>query len=145
MKSSFIFLMSCLISSASARGVEFLWISPSFDDKGGFALEASLFSGMGEYGGVLENGIYAKFPNSDAPPSSARSGFGYHIGYTFIPRFPLLRPGLNAGVATLNWVDEGGSRSWRILPTYGAKLQVSILTLSVSSLGFGLGLNLPLP
>lgn len=137
-------LLLALATSLHAGGIEFLWVDPSFEDNGGFAVEGSIYSNMEAYGGALENGVYFKFPNGDAPNSSARSGFGYHIGYIFIPRFPLLRPGINAGIATLNWIDEGGSRSWRILPTYGAKLQVSILTLSASSLGLGIGLNLPL-
>jgi hypothetical protein len=136
-------VISLVLSLLSAAGLEVLWITPAFSDKGGSGFALSVYSQVGDYPGLLENGVAMKFAGEDLRSGSTMA-FEYHTGFLFLPRFPLLRPGLNIGLTTMNWKEEDGSEEWRIRPTFGGKMQVSLITFAISNVSYGIGLNLPL-
>jgi hypothetical protein len=140
----YLFFHSLLWAGAGGGGIEVMIIEPKFDDNHGIAFTGAFFNHIGSIQGDLENGIYFKIPTFEHTTNYAKEAFGYQVGFLFIPRFPLIRPGMNVGLVTEKWVDESGSTKWRIQPQYGVKLQISLLSFSVSSRGLGAGLNFTL-
>lgn len=128
------------LNASGIRGVEVQVIRPMNEDRLGVAFSGAVFSGLDAMHGVLENGVFLKPSVGSKSPNHADQSFGYYMGYTFIPNFPLIRPGVFVGVNYDKWQGEEGL-NWKISPNYGVKAQVSILSFSFSGRGMGLGLN----
>lgn len=121
-------------------GIEAQVVFPKYEDSKGLAFTGSFFYMLPNMHGALENGVFLKPGVGSSQLGHADQSFGYFMGYTFIPKFPLLRPGLFAGINYDKWISETGPE-WRIAPYFGVKAQISILSLSFSGRGIGAGLN----
>lgn len=127
-------------SMAAVVGVEAMVVRPQFEDHEGVAFQAAAFSALPKLHGVLENGLFLKPGTGSDRIGHAEMAFGYHLGYTFLPDFPLIRPGFFGGIAYDKWVTPDGY-TWTIHPNYGVKAQISILSFAFSGRGIGFGLN----
>ena len=140
MRAAVLLLLTAAAVRAELVGAEVQVVLPRFEDSHGVAFMGSVFTSLPVANGALENGIFVKPGTGSDEPDHARQSFGYFMGFTFIPRYPLLRPGIFAGIAYDEWQNETGP-AWKIHPLYGVKLQASILSASFSGRGIGFGLN----
>lgn len=134
------FLGFAICANAGVAGVEAQVVMPMYEDHKGVAFSGSFFYTLPNAHGALENGIFLKPGVGSDEPGHADQSFGYFMGYTFIPNFPLIRPGVFAGVNYDKWVTQTG-HEWRISPVYGVKAQISLLSFSFSGRGVGIGVN----